>query len=119
MYATPLPDGLLRPENYATCVRPSVPDDSDVPRRKNNRLGPCGRKLRGKAIKKGTAKPEKAFLGKEKHMRFETTWHREMTVKGPRNKRKKLLVDLALVNASAVCVLVACSQYHPPLPPTP
>jgi hypothetical protein len=87
--------------------------------------------LRRKAIKKGAAKSEKGFLGKEKHMRFTTTWHREITVKGPRNKRKKSSVDLArrkrkllseenvkifhvLANESAVGVLVACSDtIHP------
>jgi hypothetical protein len=44
--------------------------------------------LRAKAIKKGTAKPEEAFLGKVKHMRFAVTRRRKIIVKYLRNKGK-------------------------------
>jgi hypothetical protein len=50
-----LPDGSLKPGNYTSRVE-----------KKNNRLGPYGRKLLvRKAIKKGAAKPERTFLEKK------------------------------------------------------
>jgi hypothetical protein len=86
--------GSLRPEKYASRARSSAPDDPHVPRRKNNRLGPCDRRLHAKAMKKGATKPEKAFLRKEKRMRFAATRRWKMTVEGPTNKGKSFSVGL-------------------------
>jgi intein/homing endonuclease len=50
--------------------------------------------LLAKAIKKGAAKPLKAFLEKEKRMRFAATRRWKMTIEGPTNKGQSSSVGL-------------------------
>jgi hypothetical protein len=82
-------DASLKPGNYASRARPSAPDGPHAPsaEKKNNRLGPCGRKLFArKAIKKAPRKPRGLFSERKVHAFRGGLGTRKMTTQSPRNK---------------------------------
>jgi hypothetical protein len=72
---TALLGGSLRPKNYTTRTRPSVRDNSHVPKRKTISWTSMDASREGN--NKSAAKPEKSFLEKEKHMHFAATQRRK------------------------------------------